>query len=500
MKRVVSFNFNTTIIGYSTRLGYTVGMIPILIKVTAINKLSRDGHRFQRTTIDRKKLRQKLFLTVFSMISYLVIWTVIDRPRYELQYGSYGNVDDFSYRYVNQYDACSSKSVIWETAAFGWEATMLISATVLAFQSREVVIDDMNHSRSLAFMVYSHSLFLGMRILTTVLMFVEKIPSSLSLIIISLLQSFDMVVALCIYIVPMIFEAYQKPEKKAMKPVLVKGKNGKSRRFISGVNIPSGGIPNLIDSSRSLRNTSRSRLPTQNTSTTSLNQQSARTLPIGAGDRVNSTLQLSSQRKLPARHSSLASIDEVGGASSSVSFPSPVCGSQRPSQATSEEGVGRTSDAERRASGTGLVVISAADSSSGPDPILIHALRSSLASFEERAISFSDLSELWSNILATSQTSLEDRIKVEGGRDAERTGLLSSAAASSSDPGPDPIPIPEILRVSLQALNDSRTGDIDRSGETALVSSVADLSELHAKILSAQTTSDRKNESEGQGI
>ena len=478
MKRVVSFNFNTTIMGYSTRLGYTVGMIPILIKVTAINKLSRDSHRFQRTTIDRKQLRQKLFLSVFSMISYLVIWTVIDRPRYELQYGSRGNVNDFSY--VNQYDACSSKSVIWETAAFGWEATMLISATVLAFQSREVVIDDMNHSRSLAFMVYSHSLFLGMRILTTVLMFVEKIPSSLSLIIISLLQSFDMVVALCIYIVPMIFEAYQKPEKKAIKPVLVKGKNGKARRFISGVNIPSGGIPNLIDSSRSLRNTSRSRLPTQNTSTTSLNQQSARTLPIGAGagDRVNSTLQLSSsQRKLPARHSSLASIDEVGGASSSVSFPSPVCGSQRPSQAASEEGVGRTSDAERRASGTGLVVSSAADSSSGPeDPILIHALRSSLASFEERTISFSDLSKLWSNVLATSQTSLEDRIKVEGGRDAERTGLLSSAAASSSDLGPDPIPIPEILRVSLQALNDSRTGDIDRSGETALVSSVADLS------------------------
>lgn len=215
-------------------------MIPILIKVSAINKLSRDGRNLRKSKHHKNRLKQKLLLPLCCMIVYLAIWTKVDSPHYQVRHVM--NVNNEAY--VKKYDTCSSENISWESAAFCWEAIMLVSATAIAYEARGV-IDALNFSRPLVVMVYSHFLFLCMRLLTTVLMFSERIPAPLARVVISLLQSFDTCVASSIYLLPIIITACKKSEEKLAQVVTVVNKTGKKKMHISGIKIPVGGIPNL---------------------------------------------------------------------------------------------------------------------------------------------------------------------------------------------------------------------------------------------------------------
>lgn len=68
------------------RLGYTLAIVPILIKVSAINKLTKVGMGCKRVEIDPNRFKNILTVTVSILFFFLVLWTSIDIPRKTEQY------------------------------------------------------------------------------------------------------------------------------------------------------------------------------------------------------------------------------------------------------------------------------------------------------------------------------------------------------------------------------------------------------------------------------
>jgi hypothetical protein len=192
---------------YSTRLGYTLAIVPILVKVSVINKLIRAGRRFQRAEIDHNFFMKIMSLTIVLLLLYLTIWTIFDGPSQRWDY-TLTTADNNTL--VSVHNGCSSRQNIWETMAFVFEAMLLITATILTFESHDV-IEELNESRFLAFMVYSHFLFLVMRSLIFTLTLSNMIPISLSMRLGSLLVSGDTLTAIVIYFGPKFLKVMTTP-------------------------------------------------------------------------------------------------------------------------------------------------------------------------------------------------------------------------------------------------------------------------------------------------
>ena len=245
------------------RLGYTLALVPILIKVSAINKLSRGGMGCRRVEIDPNRFKKILSVTISVLFLFLTIWTSLDMPRKIKQYEmGKDNLSD-----INVYVGCESQRGEWKMAAYVWEFLLLLSATILTFQSRDV-IQQLNESSSLAFMVYSHFVFVIARVLTTVMEMVVFLPSASVLKINSLLTSFDALFGMLIYFGPKFFHLMSPQGRMASRKggdivndsnigsnvgsrVRSHGRTGGrlGRSNISGLNLPrnrDGSIPSLI--------------------------------------------------------------------------------------------------------------------------------------------------------------------------------------------------------------------------------------------------------------
>ena len=181
-------------------------------------------------------------------MTYLIVWTAVDGPRDEMEF-EYGS-DEFTI--LSRHGCSLGDSQIWRSLCFVWECILLVIATVLTFQSYNVM-EELNETRYFAFMIYSHFFFLLMRLLTFLLLNFDRISSATQLRIMSVLVSCDAIFAILIYFVPKFLQV-RMPEKMnggmgSMNPqqnfVVYQTSTGR-RRSISGINIPAGGIPNLI--------------------------------------------------------------------------------------------------------------------------------------------------------------------------------------------------------------------------------------------------------------
>ena len=130
-------------------------MVPILVKLSAINKLTRAGLNLKRAEIHHSFSKKVLASTILILLIYLTLWTVIDRPRQEKDYLVNGTN---KITIISVHNGCASRSNLWEIGTLVFEAMLLVATTILTYQSRDV-IDSLNESRYLAFMVYSHFLF-----------------------------------------------------------------------------------------------------------------------------------------------------------------------------------------------------------------------------------------------------------------------------------------------------------------------------------------------------
>ena len=126
--------------------------VPTIVKVAALNEMLSAASRMRRVTITRKTLFGAVALISVMFAIFLVFWTAFDAP---YKKAAYSLTDDINVtetgheeRVVGVSYYCSrGDSDIWQFTAVGWNAILLFSATVLAFQTRNVQ-QSFNESRT----------------------------------------------------------------------------------------------------------------------------------------------------------------------------------------------------------------------------------------------------------------------------------------------------------------------------------------------------------------
>jgi hypothetical protein len=149
----------------------------------------------QRININPQSLLIRVIIWMSLIIVFLVVWTVYDAPAVE------------EYRHLNQQDKtivsidreCKSEAIFWEVAQASLQALLLLICAILAFQSRHSV-SIVNDSRVLAQLVYSHFMFMILRLMVTAFDLFDVFDGSIVSTLASFNHSFDTLFAMCIYV------------------------------------------------------------------------------------------------------------------------------------------------------------------------------------------------------------------------------------------------------------------------------------------------------------
>jgi len=194
---------------WMTMLGFTFGMVPLVVKVHALNKIMRISRKMKKVQLDKRKLYATVGFVVLLVTSYLVAWTVVDppSPRVEML------LSEENGYIVHLSRECASDRPTWHIVAMCWQIILLVCATVLAFQARDVR-QEFNESKSLAIMDYSHFLF---AIFRAIVFFMARArpPPDVVACTISFLLSFDSLFAVSIYFGPKIMTVVRKPHESS---------------------------------------------------------------------------------------------------------------------------------------------------------------------------------------------------------------------------------------------------------------------------------------------
>ena len=141
------------------------------------------------------------FLVMIDLI-FLIAWTVVSPPKAVKELDL---PEEFSTT-VKVSLICRSDQIIWPYVSEIWHTLLLIVASVLAFQSRDI-IPEFNESRSIGTMIYSHFLFIVFRLIVFLLGVQGAIATDVFGASISFLYLFDTMFATTIYVVPKCVEA-----------------------------------------------------------------------------------------------------------------------------------------------------------------------------------------------------------------------------------------------------------------------------------------------------
>jgi hypothetical protein len=190
-------------------LGYTLMLVPLIVKVAAIHRLLTSGTSMRRTKIERHVLHRTVFIISFLVAVALIIWTCVDPPKRNEEYMLTDTVTKEGATVVTVNFYCSTESDAWKIAGLVWESLLLITASVLAFQTRNLV-KEFNESRSLATMIYSHFVFVVARIFIFFLLPGVVSEHTLTMCL-SLIFSVDTMAAIFIYFVPKFMKSSVDP-------------------------------------------------------------------------------------------------------------------------------------------------------------------------------------------------------------------------------------------------------------------------------------------------
>ena len=197
-------------------LGYTLQMVPLLVKIAAINRVVAATQRMKSVRIGMQSLCLTVVAVVILVMIALTLWTVLDPPQ---------RGED---RYLKDMDGvatavvCASDSSLWDLIALCWNGVLILCATVLAFQSRNAQ-EEFNDSKLLGTMIYSHFIFAVLRVVTLSLSDMQISedengggyppiePSTLAAAS-SFLLSLDVIAAVTIYLIPKLVTAHKAPE------------------------------------------------------------------------------------------------------------------------------------------------------------------------------------------------------------------------------------------------------------------------------------------------
>ena len=134
--------------------GYTVALVPLAVKVTAINQLLRHARMMRRHEISQNQLLLVSAVLVTAVVIFLTVWTVIDPPTMSIDVV----LRDGSSDVVDALILCSSDRLFWGGVALGWEGILIFYSFVLAWQARRQMkmkkISELQMVRNMAYVSF----------------------------------------------------------------------------------------------------------------------------------------------------------------------------------------------------------------------------------------------------------------------------------------------------------------------------------------------------------
>mmetsp|Transcript_24903 Transcript_24903/g.61262 ORF Transcript_24903/g.61262 Transcript_24903/m.61262 type:complete len:912 (-) Transcript_24903:49-2784(-) len=174
-------------------LGYTFELVPLIIKVTALNRVMSASRRMRRVKINLTQLYSSVLALSGIVAVYLIVWTAVDPSKVT----EVVRLEDDSVTITSQY-GCRSESGYWRTAFNLWDGILVLWCSTLAFQSRNTK-EEFNESKSLGMMIYSHFVFSILRMIVSEIFEEDVYTNSLAN---SYLLSLDIIVGVTVYLLP----------------------------------------------------------------------------------------------------------------------------------------------------------------------------------------------------------------------------------------------------------------------------------------------------------
>ena len=148
---------------WTTTLGYTIEFIAVLAKMTAIHQLVSTGKGMQYVQLKAKSLYGWILAVSIMVSVMLFFWTAVDPPSHEIQYELTEQMTSENEVIISSISYCGSSSNYWRIFVLAWLCALLLSSAVLAMLATRVQ-EDVNDSRVLSLLIYSHLFFLGLHI------------------------------------------------------------------------------------------------------------------------------------------------------------------------------------------------------------------------------------------------------------------------------------------------------------------------------------------------
>jgi hypothetical protein len=194
---------------WMVNIGYTFEVVPIVVKMAAIFRMMRAAEKMEHLEFTRKSLFTAMLVPTLVVGVFLITWSVLDPPRQELEYNLLPEDQkteggDFV---IETTPYCSSEWNTWYWAAVGWHFLLLVTATVQAFQARAVIRKLADENQTLAFMIYSHFVFVCCRVATY--WFDDSFSFSSRALARSIVYSVDTIFTVFIYFVPKFLDQSQ---------------------------------------------------------------------------------------------------------------------------------------------------------------------------------------------------------------------------------------------------------------------------------------------------
>lgn len=146
-------------------VGYTLELVPLIVKIAGILTLLSAARQMKRVVLDMRHLYAMVIGITSIVVFFLLAWSLVDIPVKETFFTLSSVTAPDGSKVITQEHYCSSDSDFWNYFAALWFFILLLAASVLAVQTRHLKTD-YNETETLAVLIYSHSVFVILRILT----------------------------------------------------------------------------------------------------------------------------------------------------------------------------------------------------------------------------------------------------------------------------------------------------------------------------------------------
>jgi len=205
-------------IAWLVNLGYAIHFAPLVSKVFAINSnLANHEKQMQRVRLSKTQLYRALIALTTLVTVFMVVWTAKKPFELKSAYQLSEETIESGETIVVEVNYCGSCTELWYMLSLTWQAIILFPTAVIAFVACRVK-EDINDTKALSLVVYTHSFFLAFR--ASLFLLDDGSKSAELMAYNSLLISVDIIVVVVIYFFPKFFAKEELNNNEEILPDL----------------------------------------------------------------------------------------------------------------------------------------------------------------------------------------------------------------------------------------------------------------------------------------